>query len=141
MNATQTSPIYELTITAIGPLVTEFTQAGVWVLFHEGAPDELAEFAILHRAAPPHAPLAPGHTLQIEQDQYRITAVGPVANDNLRELGHLVLKANGATEAELPGDVCVEARPLPQPRIGMRLRVWAHGEEVGNGAVRAVDRA
>ncbi|WP_029215010.1 PTS glucitol/sorbitol transporter subunit IIA [Kallotenue papyrolyticum] len=141
MNIAQASPIYELTVTAIGPLVAEFTEAGIWVLFHESVPEELAEFAILHRAAPPRAPLAPGHTLQIEQDQYRITAVGAVANHNLRELGHLVLKANGATEAELPGDVCVEARPLPQPRIGMRLWVWANGEEVGDGAVRAVDRA
>ncbi len=141
MSTAQTSPIYDLTITALGPLVPEFTEAGMWVFFHEGAPEELAEFAILHQAAPPRSPLAPGQMLQIDRDRYQITAVGPVANDNVRQLGHLVLKANGAIEPELPGDVCIEARPLPQPVVGMRLQVWGEAEEVADGAVRATDRA
>jgi glucitol/sorbitol PTS system EIIA component len=123
MSATQPLPVYDLSITEIGPLVEEFTEAGLWVFFREGAPAELAEFAILHQAVEPRIPLAPGHVLMIEQEPYRITAVGALANENIRQLGHLVLKANGADEAELPGEVCIEARPLPQPAIGMRLQI------------------
>jgi PTS system glucitol/sorbitol-specific IIA component len=117
-------PIYELEVTAIGPLVSEFTAHGIWVFFHENAPSEVAEFAILHRASPPREPLVPGQLLEIGDERYTISAVGPVANENLANLGHLVLKANGLTEPELPGDLCVEARPLPEPVVGLRLRVW-----------------
>lgn len=122
------TPIYDVEITAIGPLVAEFTAAGIWVLFRDDAPTELAEFALLHHAAPPRKPIVPGQVLEVGGQQFAITAVGPVANDNLRELGHLVLKATAATEAELPGDVCIEAGRLPEPVVGIHLRIWAADE-------------
>lgn len=121
-------PIYDLEITALGPLVGEFTAHGIWVFFHEGAPDEVAEFALLHQAAAPRVPIAPGQVIEIGTERFAILAVGPVANENLASLGHLVLKANGQSDPELPGDVCVEARPLPEPSVGLRLRVWAPSE-------------
>ena len=127
--STSSDLIYDLEVTTLGPLVGEFTAAGIWVFFHERAPAEVAEFAILHRADPPRRPLAPGQILDVGGEQFTIKAVGEVANDNVRELGHLVLKANGLTEAELPGDVCVEARPLPEPVVGMRIRIWGQAEE------------
>jgi glucitol/sorbitol PTS system EIIA component len=116
--------IYALEITSIGPLVEEFTAEGVWVFFHEGAPEELAEFAILHRAPAPLRPLIPGQRMEIGEQSFHIAAVGEVANQNLANLGHLVLKANGLAEAELPGDVCIDHRPLPAPSVGMWVRVW-----------------
>lgn len=121
-------PIYELEVTAIGSEVGEFTAEGIWVFFHENAPSEVADFALLHRATPPRAPIAAGQRLEIGDARFAITAVGPVANDNIANLGHMVLKANGREEPELPGDVCIEARPLPEPSVGMRVRVWAPGE-------------
>jgi PTS system glucitol/sorbitol-specific IIA component len=62
--------------------------------------------------------------MEIDARRYTIRAVGEVANENLRNLGHLVLKANGETTPELPGDVCIEALPLPEPFVGMRVRIW-----------------
>lgn len=118
------SPLYELQITGIGPLVDEFTAAGVWVFFRADAPSELTEFALLHESGPPQTAVAPGQRLTIGAEAYEITAVGDVANDNLQALGHLVLKANGATEPELPGDVCIAARPLPEPTVGLTLQFW-----------------
>lgn len=123
-------PIYELEVTAVGPLAEEFTAHGVWVFFNETAPDEVAEFALLHRAAAPRGRIAPGHVLEIDSERFAICAVGDVANTNIATLGHLVLKANGATEPEMPGDVCIEARQLPQPNVGMVVRIWgAEGED------------
>lgn len=117
-------PLYEIEVTAIGPLVCEFTAYGIWVLFHEQAPVEVAEFALLHRATPPQSVLTVGQILEIGTERYTIKAVGEVANINLRQLGHLVIKANGLSEPELPGDVCIESRPLPEPSVGLRIRVW-----------------
>ena len=51
-------------------------------------------------------------------ERYTVLAVGDVANTNLANLGHLVLKANGLDTPELPGDVCVEAKPFPVVAVG-----------------------
>lgn len=126
------TPIYDLEVTKLGELVGEFTAEGIWVFFGEGAPVEVAEFAILHRAAPPTTPLAPGQMIEIDQQHYAILAVGEVANTNIRNLGHLVLKANGHTTPELPGDICIDARPLPEPFVGMRVRVWDQESKDGS---------
>lgn len=131
----QVPPIYEITVTAVGPLVEEFTEAGVWVFFHDNAPEELAEFALLHRAEAPREPIAAGQLLEIDGRRFTITAVGDIANHNIRELGHLVLKANGASEPELPGEVCIEALPLPQASVGTTLRVLHQASEVANGSI------
>ena len=118
------APIYEIVVTAIGSGVEEFTEAGVWIFFQTGAPDELTEFALLHQAEAPLEPIVAGQQLEIDGQHYMITGVGDRANDNIRALGHMVLKANGAHEPELPGEICIEERALPQPFIGMILRVW-----------------
>ena len=52
-------------------------------------------------------------------------AVGDVASENLLNLGHLDLKANGLAQPEMPGDVNVEARELPMINVGDRLQVIA----------------
>ncbi len=39
--------------------------------------------------------------------------MGPVVRDNLLNLGHLDLKADGRTEPKLPGDVCVRVGDHP----------------------------
>lgn len=115
--------IYERTVTFIGDLINEFVSAGVLVFFGEGAPDELADFAVIHKGEELKQPVAPGDVVVLGDTQLKVLAVGPIANQNLANLGHLVLKASGETEAELPGDVCVEALPLPSVGVGMRFAI------------------
>jgi len=50
-------------------------------------------------------------------------AVGDVANENLMNLGHLNLKANGNTQPDLPGDVCIAEVELPEIRIGTSFSI------------------
>ena len=103
--------------------MAEFTDAGVLVLFGENAPDELKEFSILHDGQTLHEDVAPGDWFTIEGQRYRVLAVGEVANTNLGNLGHLILKFNGSDKPEMPGDVCVEALPLPEIRPGMSFSI------------------
>ncbi|MCZ2112971.1 MAG: PTS glucitol/sorbitol transporter subunit IIA [Anaerolineae bacterium] len=114
---------YECRVTAVGPYVSEFTDAGIIVLFGQDAPEELAEFAILHDGTTLHEELAAGDTVCVDDSCFKVLAVGEVANSNLSNLGHLVLKFNGETEVEMPGDVCVEAGDLPEVTIGTVIRV------------------
>ncbi len=114
---------YSAAVTAIGPLTSEFVEAGILVLFGESAPEELRDFAIIHDGVELAAPLEAGDAVWVDANCFRVLAVGDVANENLKNLGHLVLKFNGQTTPELPGDVCVESQPLPPIAVGTVLRI------------------
>jgi glucitol/sorbitol PTS system EIIA component len=107
----------------VGELVSDFADQGVLVFFGEDAPIELHEFSIIHK--PDVVDRAPqvGDTITLQENVYNVLAVGSVASDNLLNLGHLDLKANGLTEPEMPGDVNVEAVSLPKVNVGDRLIV------------------
>jgi len=114
---------YQATITAIGPLVAEFIEHNILVLFGETAPEELAEFSIIHDGKELKEPIRVGDVFYLGDSKFPILAVGKVASENLATLGHLILKFNGESEPELPGDVCVEAKPLPKIEMGLKFRI------------------
>lgn len=121
--------VYQTTVTAVGELVSDFRDQGILVFFGEGAPAELHEFSILHKVEVSERAPEVGDLIRINSEdfseEFQVLAVGSVASDNLLNLGHLDLKANGLSEAELPGDVNVEARPLPMIKVGDKLEVIA----------------
>jgi PTS system glucitol/sorbitol-specific IIA component len=112
---------YATTVTAVGEQVPEFVGQGLLIWFAEGAPEELHFFCVLHRPSVTTGGVRAGDVVRIGDRSFRVTAVGEVANDNMVNLGHMDLKANGATEAPLPGDICLEELPLPEPRPGTEL--------------------
>lgn len=112
---------YAATVTAVGEQVPEFIGQGLLIWFAEGAPGELHFFTVLHRPTVTTGGVRPGDLVRIDDKAFRVTAVGEVANDNMVNLGHMDLKANGADEAPLPGDICLEELPLPEPRPGTTL--------------------
>ena len=114
---------YKVQFTKIGPLVSEFLTHNILVLFGSTAPEELAEFAVIHDGGKLIEPIAVGDTISINGEIFKILAVGEVANTNLENLGHLILKFNGQTEPEMPGDVCLEGKPLPIINVGTILIV------------------
>lgn len=118
---------YEMEVLRIGPMLSEFIAEGILVFFGEGAPEELEEFAIIHKHSDLTSPVEPGDRFDIDGTVMTVTAVGEVANENIANLGHVVLKANGNSEPEMPGDVCVEALPLPDITVGTIVKVFAAG--------------
>ena len=102
-------PIYVTELREIGPEVAEFLEEGYLILFQMGVPPELAEMSVLHEVGHmrPEQP-EPGDVLSIGASQFRITAVGTKAWQNVRELGHAVFVFNGAQEPEMPGQICLE---------------------------------
>ena len=128
-----TEPIYLTEVTEIGPEVAEFLEAGLLILFEAGAPPELAEIAVLHQpiSGPRENPPEAGDILAIGSRAFRITAVGYKAWQNIQDLGHAVFKFSGLQEAELPGEIYLEARgaedldDLVQPGARMEIRTGA----------------
>jgi glucitol/sorbitol PTS system EIIA component len=105
--------IYQTEIKEIGPEVPEFLEAGLLILFESGAPTELAEISVLHdpisrREEPPEV----GDVVAFGPHEFRITAIGYKAWQNIQELGHAVFKFEGLEEAELPGEIYLEPGPL-----------------------------
>lgn len=115
----------DTTVTAIGELADAFLAEGIVVLFGDDAPEELQEVAVVHHATVNAGGVAPGDRVEIGDAVLEVLAVGDVANDNLVNLGHLVLKRNGSTVAALPGDVCCDEGPLPAIAAGDRITVTA----------------
>ena len=120
---------YETTVTAVGEQVAEFIDHGMLIWFAEGAPEELHFFSVLHRPTVTSGGVRPGDTVRIDDRAFRVTAVGDVANDNMVNLGHMDLKANGETEPPLPGDICLEKLPLSEPRPGTTLVIEGEAAE------------
>ena len=127
MPAAQTR--YATTVTAVGEQVAEFVGQGILIWFAEGAPEELHFFTVLHRPTVTTGGVRPGDLVRIDDKAFRVTAVGEVANDNMVNLGHIDMKANGASEAPLPGDLCLEELPLPEPRPGTTLVIEGEAPE------------
>jgi len=96
------------------------------VFFGADAPDELLEFSIIHDGKTLKEDVQPGDWFQLDQNRYRVLAVGEVANKNLSALGHIIVKFNGQNVPEMPGDICVEERPLPPILVGMRVQIMSH---------------
>jgi PTS system glucitol/sorbitol-specific IIA component len=101
--------IYSTEIKELGPEAADFLATRMAILFEVGAPPELAEMSVLHepvlcREEPPEV----GDALSVGSEEARITAIGEKAWQNMRAMGHAVLKFNGEEEPELPGDICLE---------------------------------
>lgn len=129
--------IYEARVEEIGAMVPELLEAGVLIFFGKQAPPELREIAIVHDGTTLMASLAPGDIIHLGEARYVITGVGEVASDNFATLGHIVIKANGAAEAELPGEVSVEVGALHLPDIGATLRILKQRETMANISAHA----
>lgn len=115
--------VYATEVVAVGALVAEFVTAGVLVLFGEQAPEELHDFSVLHRPTTAlHGP-AVGDVVVIGDIEIPVLAVGDVVADNLLNLGHLDLKADGKDTPTMPGDVCVPEGTLPEVTVGQQIRI------------------
>lgn len=112
---------YEVTITGIGELVKEFLGQNIIVLFNENAPLELQDISVLHTEGELLGDIKAGDTLSIGERVYKITAVGEVANKNVRRMGHTCLKFDGKTSPELPGDIHLLGDCPPEANIGEKI--------------------
>lgn len=120
--------VYESTVTDVGDLVEAFLADGVLVFFGAGSPPELHDISVLHSALTAEDGPRPGDVLELGSDvALEVLGVGPVVRDNLLNLGHLDLKADGLAEPSLPGDVCVRVGPLPRLVPGDRVRILRPG--------------
>ena len=118
--------ILETEVTKVGASAGDFAGEGMLIFFNETVPDYLADYCYLIRPCTGSFDIGIGDTIVIDQTRSRVTAIGDTALENLRALGHLVVRFDGKTQAALPGSIHVEQMGLPEIRTGMR--VWFERE-------------
>ncbi|MGZ4454449.1 MAG: PTS glucitol/sorbitol transporter subunit IIA [Nocardioides sp.] len=123
MIATDATTVYDSAVTQVGGQVEQFLDHGLLIFFGDGSPEELHDISVLHAASVAEDGPRPGDVVQVGDTLLDVLAVGHVVRDNLLNLGHLDLKADGRTEAKLPGDVCVRKGPLPLLTVGDHFRI------------------
>lgn len=121
--STSTSTVYDTTVTAVGAQVPAFLEHGILIFFSDQAPAELHDISVLHHVDVADDGPRPGDVLHLGEKRLEVLAVGDVVRDNLLNLGHVDIKADGLTEAKLPGDVCVRKGPIPLLATGDSFRI------------------
>lgn len=122
------SVVYESAVTQVGGQVEEFLGHGLLIFFGAGSPPELHDISVLHAATVAEDGPRPGDTIHLGSTSMEVLAVGSVVRDNLINLGHLDLKADGRAEAKLPGDVCVRTGDIPLLAAGDTFRITRPGD-------------
>lgn len=115
--------IYENTIKDQGACAEEFREENMIVLFGDSAPEEIKDFCYWVDVAPINGTIAPGQTLKVGGESYKITAVGSEAAVTLAGLGHCSFKFSGQTEVELLGTIYVENKPMPEIKTGTIIQI------------------
>lgn len=115
--------IYRNLVKSLGSCVEEFKSEGIFIMFGDNAPDELKDYCYGVSVEPIHGRIAPGQTLCIDDNRYKITAVGHEAPVTLAGLGHCTVCFNGSTEVELPGTIYVEKKPMPLMKEGTVIQI------------------
>lgn len=117
------STVYESAVTKVGGQVEAFLDHGLLIFFGADSPAELHDISVLHAASIAEDGPRPGDTVHVGSVSMQVLAVGAVVRDNLINLGHLDLKADGRTEPKLPGDVCVRVGTLPLLNVGDSFKI------------------
>ena len=102
--------IYQTLFTKIGHSAHEAITENMFITFKEGVPKDLEDYCFIHNHGELMDEVQIGDILEINNNNYPITAVGNVANINLRELGHVTWRFDGATDAKFPGTIHVSGK-------------------------------
>ena len=123
MRASGGGVVYASSVTRVGEDVASFLDHGILIFFGDHAPEELHAMSVLHKVEQADDGPQPGDTIHLGDTSLEVLAVGDVVRDNLLNLGHLDLKADGQSTANLPGDVCVRQGEIPLLAPGDRFRI------------------
>lgn len=111
--------LWTATISHIGSDSAMMIEEGVVILFGEPVPPALADVALVHTNSEKAVrEIAPGDVITIGDATYTIDDLGELANNNLNELGHIVLYVNKTDQTVLPGAVIVSGATGITPTVG-----------------------
>jgi PTS system glucitol/sorbitol-specific IIA component len=115
--------VFETKVKEIGQEARDFKEIKMAILFGDEAPDALRSSCFIIDIRPVQNQITDKMILQINNEEYQITAVGNEVQTNLTNLGHIAISFTGAADAELPGTLYVEDRPYPEIQVGSKIQI------------------
>lgn len=112
---------FEGTVINLGASAKDFVEENMIIFFHEDAPAYLADFCYLIKPEDGDYSINVGDRLVIDGVEFPITAIGDVAIENFKALGHLTVRFDGASEAAQPGTMHVEGL-IPDINAGSKVQ-------------------
>ena len=116
--------IYSSKIVKLGEQSELFLAEGIVVFFGDNAAEVLHDVAVVHKLNPVNGEIVVGTTIELSGEVLKVTSIGEVANENFKNLGHLVLKLDSAEEAALPGDVSCSYSEIPDIVVGDTINIY-----------------
>ena len=132
---------YSTKIVGIGGDVPKFISViKMLVMFDDSMVlPELREFSVLHSGNNLDGVIKPGDVLKIADSEFKVIKVGSEVHNNIRTLGHVIIKFDGGAGDLLEGSIHVEDKPIPEIRIGDEVSVSeAEGVNLGGKKVAIV---
>ena len=114
--------IYRTKITRVGAHASDFLAENMLIFFQENAPDYLADYCYLIEPGEGEFDIQAGDLFALDGVRCPVTAIGAVALDYFRQLGHLTVRFDGAEQALQPGTMHVRSTTVPTPAAGMEVR-------------------
>lgn len=132
---------YSTKIVGIGGEVTKFTGlVKMLVIFDDSMVlPELREFSVLHSGNKLTDVIKPGDVLKIGEAEFKILNVGNEVNNNIKSLGHIVIKFNDDKDELLEGSLHVEDKPIPKLRIGDEISIVEAAESALSGKTAFIE--
>lgn len=115
--------VYNTQITSIGSRANDFLENNMFIVFKENVPLELADYCYVHSENNLTDDIKPGDVLYIDNTSYKVTAVGSLVGQNLKQLGHITFKFNGACEATIPGTLFLEDKKIVPIEKGTNIKI------------------
>ncbi|MED3822629.1 PTS glucitol/sorbitol transporter subunit IIA [Priestia flexa] len=116
---------FDTQINHIGSSVTDFLGEKMLILFGANAPAELADYCLLIDVKEVEGDIEVRDTLQLGNNEYKITAVGDAVKKNLSSLGHITLKFDGSDTPDLPGTLYLEDLDITEVKSGDQIRIFS----------------
>ena len=128
---------YSTRVVEVGEQVSDFTsKAKMLVIFEDSMVfPELRSFAVLHSGNKLDGVVKAGDVIKIVDSEFKILKVGEDVNNNLKSLGHIVIKFDGGAGDLMSGSIHVEDKPIPKVQFGDEISITeGAGESAFNGA-------
>ena len=131
---------YNTKIVGIGGEAEKFSRlAKMIVIFDDSMVlPELREFSVLHSGNKLTDVIKVGDILKVADSEFKILSVGNEVNNNIKSLGHIVIKFNDNKDDLLEGSIHVEDKPIPKIRIGDEISIVEASSEALSGKTAIV---
>ena len=116
---------YSTKVVGVGGQVANFLSAGkMLVMFDDSMVlPELRDISVLHSGNQIQDIIKPGDVLKIVDTEFKILKVGNDVQNNLKNLGHVVIKFDGGAGELLEGSIHVEDKPIPKVQVGDEISI------------------